>query len=88
MGRRKGSHPFGWLLFGDSYTEPPHLVRPLPVHGRFPAMQSKIPRYPYKAKTAQARGELDKWRESFHENCACTFLFGKTSMESTGRTAR
>ena len=34
-------------------------------------MQSKIPVYPYNAKTARARGELDKWRESFRENCAC-----------------
>ena len=34
-------------------------------------MQSKIPVYPYNAKTAQERGELDKWRESFRENCAC-----------------
>ena len=35
------------------------------------AMQSKIPVYPYNTKTAQERGELDKWRESFRENCAC-----------------
>ena len=34
-------------------------------------MQSKIPVYPYNAKTARERGELDKWRESFRENCAC-----------------
>ena len=34
-------------------------------------MQSKVPVYPYNAKTAQERGELDKWRESFRENCAC-----------------
>ena len=34
-------------------------------------MQSKIPVYPYNTKTAQERGELDKWRESFRENCAC-----------------
>ena len=34
-------------------------------------MQSKIPLYPYNAKTAQERGEIDKWRESFRENCAC-----------------
>ena len=34
-------------------------------------MQSKIPVYPYNAKTAQERGEIEKWRESFRENCAC-----------------
>ena len=34
-------------------------------------MQSKVPLYPYNAKTARERGELDKWRESFRENCAC-----------------
>ena len=34
-------------------------------------MQSKIPLYPYNAKTAQERGEIEKWRESFRENCAC-----------------
>ena len=34
-------------------------------------MQSKIPLYPYGAKEARERGELDKWRESFRENCAC-----------------
>ena len=28
-------------------------------------MQSKVPLYPYNAKTARERGELDKWRESF-----------------------
>ena len=32
---------------------------------------SKIPLYPYNAKTARERGELDRWRESFRENCAC-----------------
>ena len=31
----------------------------------------KIPLYPYSAKTAQERGEIEKWRESFRENCAC-----------------
>ena len=35
------------------------------------AMQNKIPLYPYRAKTAQERGEIEKWRESFRENCAC-----------------
>ena len=34
-------------------------------------MQSKIPVYPYNAKTARERGEIEKWRESFRENCAC-----------------
>ena len=34
-------------------------------------MQSKVPLYPYSAKDAMKRGELDKWRESFRENCAC-----------------
>ena len=34
-------------------------------------MQSKVPLYPYNAKTAQERGEIEKWRESFRENCAC-----------------
>lgn len=34
-------------------------------------MQSKIPLYPYGAKEARERGELEKWRESFRENCAC-----------------
>ena len=34
-------------------------------------MQSKVPLYSYNAKTARERGELDKWRESFRENCAC-----------------
>ena len=34
-------------------------------------MQSKIPLYPYGAKEARERGEIEKWRESFRENCAC-----------------
>ena len=34
-------------------------------------MQSKIPLYPYGAKEAHERGEIEKWRESFRENCAC-----------------
>jgi len=34
-------------------------------------MQSKIPVYPYSAKDAMKRGEIEKWRESFRENCAC-----------------
>ena len=34
-------------------------------------MQSKIPVYPYNAKDAMKRGEIEKWRESFRENCAC-----------------
>ena len=34
-------------------------------------MQSKIPLYPYSAKDAMKRGEIEKWRESFRENCAC-----------------
>ena len=34
-------------------------------------MPNKIPLYPYSAKTAQERGEIEKWRESFRENCAC-----------------
>ncbi len=34
-------------------------------------MQSKILVYPYNAKTARERGEIEKWRESFRENCAC-----------------
>ncbi len=34
-------------------------------------MQSKIPLYPYNAKDAMKRGEIEKWRESFRENCAC-----------------
>ena len=34
-------------------------------------MQSKVPLYPYNAKTARERGEIEKWRESFRENCAC-----------------
>ena len=32
---------------------------------------SKIPLYPYAAKDAMKRGEIEKWRESFRENCAC-----------------
>lgn len=32
---------------------------------------NKIPLYPYNAKDAMKRGELEKWRESFRENCAC-----------------
>lgn len=34
-------------------------------------MQSKVPLYPYAAKDAMKRGEIEKWRESFRENCAC-----------------
>ena len=34
-------------------------------------MQSKISLYPYGAKEAHERGEIEKWRESFRENCAC-----------------
>ncbi len=34
-------------------------------------MQSKVPLYPYGAKEARERGEIEKWRESFRENCAC-----------------
>ena len=34
-------------------------------------MQSKVPLYPYSAKDAMKRGEIEKWRESFRENCAC-----------------
>ena len=34
-------------------------------------MQSKIPLYPYGAKEARERGEIEKWSESFRENCAC-----------------
>lgn len=34
-------------------------------------MQSKVPLYPYGAKEACERGEIEKWRESFRENCAC-----------------
>ena len=34
-------------------------------------MQSKVPLYPYNAKDAMKRGEIEKWRESFRENCAC-----------------
>ena len=35
-------------------------------------MQSKIPLYPYSGKKTPAkRGEIEKWRESFRENCAC-----------------
>ena len=32
---------------------------------------NKIPLYPYNAKDAMKRGEIEKWRESFRENCAC-----------------
>ena len=49
-------------------------------------MQSKIPLYPYNAKTAQERGEIEKWRESFRENCACMnftiFLSKFTSLQT------
>ena len=38
-------------------------------------MQSKIPLYPYGAKEARERGEIEKWRESFSS--------GKTSMGCT-----
>ena len=34
-------------------------------------MQNKVPLYPYSAKDAMKRGEIEKWRESFRENCAC-----------------
>ena len=34
-------------------------------------MQSRLPVYPYSAQEARKRGELEKWRESFRENCAC-----------------
>ena len=34
-------------------------------------MQSKVPLYPYGAKEARERDEIEKWRESFRENCAC-----------------
>ena len=34
-------------------------------------MQSKVPLYPYGVKEAHERGEIEKWRESFRENCAC-----------------
>ena len=34
-------------------------------------MQSNVPLYPYGAKEACERGEIEKWRESFRENCAC-----------------
>ena len=34
-------------------------------------MQSKVPLYPYSAKDAMKRGEIEKWRESFREDCAC-----------------
>ncbi len=42
-----------------------------PLFMEVPTMQSKVPLYPYSAKDAMKRGELDKWRESFRENCAC-----------------
>ena len=32
---------------------------------------SKVPLYPYGVKEARERGEIEKWRESFRENCAC-----------------
>ena len=34
-------------------------------------MQSRLPVYPYSAQEARKRGEIEKWRESFRENCTC-----------------
>ncbi len=50
-------------------------------------MQSKIPVYPYNAKTAQERGEIEKWRESFRETAPARAgsisSFGKISTGCT-----
>ena len=74
---RNGVDPHIWDDYGkvDWYVYHPtrqdYKILSDAVSEYLDVFQDKVPLYPYSAKDAMKRGELDKWRESFRENCAC-----------------
>ena len=70
------SQNYGYVVETEKYE---YCLRCNPVPGDYQAHllcydlnEQKINHaYPYSAKDAMKRGEIEKWRESFRENCAC-----------------
>ena len=70
------SQNYGYVVETENYE---YCLRCNPVPGDYQAHllcydlnEQKINHaYPYSAKDAMKRGEIEKWRESFRENCAC-----------------